>query len=268
MCDRDMTTTGPAAACARGLLVVLAAAAVGLRAACPAGARAVAAAGEPSAHVSAAFEPERLGQATTISFAVTIDAAGAQLPGPLSAVEVSYPADLGLATSGLGLEACDPAALEAQGASACPADSKMGQGSALVEIAYGPDVVRETVSLGIYAIPSNDGYIHLAVLAEGKEPVLAQLVLQGVLLPGRLRLSVPPLPSLPGAPGATVTAISATLGGALTYYESARGRTIAYRPRGIGLPSSCPRGGFKLGARLTFEDGQRSRARTVIPCPR
>jgi hypothetical protein len=59
-----------------------------------------------------------------------------------------------------------------------------------------------------------------------------------------------------------------TLGGHLTYYERVHGRTIAYHPAGIGLPRSCPRGGFPFGATFSFLDGQHASARTKVACPR
>lgn len=221
----------------------------------------------PPAAVSAAFAPLRLGAATTVSFAVRIDSADESAPTPISAVQVRYPSDIGLATSQLGLADCSPAALQLEGPEACPADSKMGQGSALVEVPFGPEVVRENVVLGIYAAPSNDGYVHLAIVVEGAYPVLARIVLAGMLLPGRLQISIPPIASLPGAPYASVVSMRASLGGALTYYEDVHGRSIAYHPQGIGLPDSCPRGGWRIGASFAFIDGQRSRAATVIACP-
>ncbi len=221
----------------------------------------------PSARLSAAFRPDRLGAPTTVSFAVSIDPPAGSAPPPLSGIEVSYPSDLGLATSGLGLAACEPSALELLGPAACPADSKMGEGSALVEVPFGPAMVEESASLEIYAAPSSDGYLHLVILAQGAEPVIATVLLTGVLRPGRLQISVPPIPSLPEAPYVALVRMHASLGGALRYYESVGGRTVAYRPRGIGLPDSCPRGGWRLGAAFTFTDGESSRASTVIPCP-
>jgi hypothetical protein len=235
----------------------------------PAGAdaRAAPAAVGPPASLTAAFRPERLGAPTTVSFGIRIDPPAQSEAAALSELEVGYPLDLGLATSGLGVQACDPTALEAVGTRACPADSKMGQGSALLEVPFGPTLVRERFALGIYAAPSTDGYLHLAILAHGAEPVLARVVLPAVLLPGRLKVTVPPIASLPGAPFATLISMRATLGGALTYYERVHRRTIAYRPRGIGLPDRCPRGGWRLAASFVFVDGQRSRAATAIPCP-
>jgi hypothetical protein len=199
---------------------------------------------------------------------VRIDAADEAVPPPIAGVEVRYPSDLGLATSQLGLADCSPALLQIQGAEACPADSKMGQGSAQVEVPYGPEAVSENVALGIFAAPSSDGYVHLAIVAEGKYPVLARAVLAGVMLPGRLQITVPPIETLPEAPYASLVSMRASLGGALTYYEHAHGRTIAYQPRGIGLPESCPRGGWQMGASFEFVDGRSSRATTVVACPR
>jgi hypothetical protein len=188
-------------------------------------------------------------------------------PMPVSEVQVSYPDDLGLATSGLGLQSCPLETLALDDGEACPANSRMGRGSARVEVPFGPRLVPERVALEIYAAPSSDGYLHLAILANGGEPVIAQALLSAVLLPGLLKVQVPSVETLPGASNAALVEMYATLGGPLTYYEHVRGHVIAYRPRGIGLPDSCPRGGWTLGASLLFSDGGRSHAHTVIRCP-
>jgi hypothetical protein len=59
-----------------------------------------------------------------------------------------------------------------------------------------------------------------------------------------------------------------TLGGNLTYYEIVKGQSVPYHPAGVGLPQSCPRGGFSFAATFAFLDGSRSRADTAVPCPR
>jgi hypothetical protein len=226
------------------------------------------AAGGPPAALAASFSPKHLGAATTVTLAITIDPPAQRVPAAVSRVELGFPSDLGLATSGLGLATCDPALLGEVGAKVCPADSKMGSGEAIAAVAFGPDVVREHVTLGLFAAPSSDGYIHLAIVADGREPISARIVMSAVLLPGRLQISVPPVPGLPGAPDVALLALTATLGGKLTYYERTHGRTIAYHPRGIALPDRCPRGGWRLSARLAFLDGTASHARTVVACPR
>jgi hypothetical protein len=215
--------------------------------------------------LTAAFSPKRLGAPTTVAFTVDIGTSARLVPTPISSIEVGYPEDLGLATSGLGLAACDPALLEKE--APCPANSKMGQGTAVVEVPFGPEVVPETVALGFYAAPSTDGRLHLAILVHGKKPVLATLVMRGVLLPGRLQIIVPAIVGVAGGPDVSLVRMSASIGGTLTYFEQIGGKTIAYRPRGIGLPDHCPRGGWQMAARFAFSDGARSNATTVVPCP-
>ncbi len=221
----------------------------------------------PRTRLSATFVPKRLGAPTTIGLALKIAQPAQLTPPPLSSIDVSYPSDLSFATSGLGLAACDPTALEALGAEACPPNSEMGNGTATAEVPFGLFVVPEKITLKLFAGPSPDGYLHLLILAEGTAPVMGHVQLSAVLLPGHLRIDVPRVPSLPGGADVAFTSLTATLGGSLTYYERSRGRTIAYRPKGIGLPNRCPAGGWRLQGKLAFLDGQRSRAETVISCP-
>lgn len=245
------------------MLVLLAALAIWApRARADAGARP-----SPRARLTAAFVPKRLGGPTTVSFAITIDPLPQGVPVPVSRIEVGYPEDLGLTTSGLGLAACEPAALEALGEAACPANSKMGQGSALVEVPFGPEEVSEAVALAFYAAPSTDGRLHLVIWVHGQKPVLASLVIGGVLLAGRLQITVPPIVGIAGGPDVSLISMRASIGGALTYYERVHGKQVAYRPRGIGLPDTCPRGGWRVAARFTFIDGTGSTAKTTVSCP-
>jgi hypothetical protein len=217
--------------------------------------------------MAASFTPKRLGASTTVQLAIRIGRPGPTVPTAVSRVELDFPRDLGIATSGLGLADCAPGALELAGPSSCPANSKLGAGDATVAVAFGPTTVNEHVTLGLFAAPSSDGYIHMSVLAVGLEPIAARIVMPAVLLPGRLRIDVPPVSSVPGAPDVAVVALRAKLGGALTYFERSHGHTIAYRPRGISLPDRCPDGGWRLSAQLAFMDGATSTARTAVPCP-
>jgi hypothetical protein len=230
-------------------------------------ATASAASAAPTARLSARLTPERLGAATTMSFGFQIEF-GNGPPALLHSVDLHFPANLGFATSGLGVASCEPQALETLGASACPADSIMGSGSALVEIPIGPEVVRETTELTLAAAPSSDGYLHILIGAIGLEPVLAQVVLQTVLQPGRLHIEIPPIPSLPGAPDVAVVRLQATVGGNLHYTERVHGRTVSYRPAGITLPGSCPPGGFRFAAAFTFIAAGSATGHAAVACPR
>jgi hypothetical protein len=224
------------------------------------------AAGAPTATMSAAFTPERLGAPTALSFAFRV--ADSEInPAALVGIQLVYPRDLGLATSGLGVSACSPTRLAAQGPAACPANSRMGDGTAVVGIAFGSDLVKETVRLTLVAGPSPDGYLHLLVYAKGKFPVEAAVILTAVLRPGRLEITVPPIPSLPAAPYVSLREMHVTLGGNLTYYETVKGRLVAYHPAGVGLPDACPRGGFRFAATFLLIDGERAGSKTSVACP-
>jgi len=227
---------------------------------------AAAAAAGTSARMSAAFIPERLGAPTTVSFAFQV-ADGGLAPAPLTGITLTYPRGLGLATSDLGIMACPPLALETSDPAACPTDSRMGAGSATVEIAFGPYLVPEQVTLTLFAGPSTDGYLHLLIYARGETPVQAGVVMTAVLARGQIAITVPPIPSLPEAPYVSVTEMHITLGGNLTYYETVHGRSIPYHPAGISLPDTCPRGGFRFASRLAFLDGESASTRTVVACP-
>lgn len=230
---------------------------------------------EPTAKLSAALSPEHLGQGTTIIFGFTIATTTGRVPSPLVSLDLYYPANLGIGTSGLGLETCSAAVLEAHGPEGCPSQSQMGYGKGLVEVPFGPEVLRETTQTSIFMAHIQEGHIGLLFYAEGHSPVSAQIVFHGLVLPapdpfgGDLNTTIPLVPTLPGAPNAALVQLRSTIGPLhLVYFEHTRGKYLPYHPRGIVLPRTCPRGGFHFSASFSFEDGSHTSARTSVPCPR
>jgi hypothetical protein len=228
-----------------------------------------------SAKLSAGLTPERLGAGTTISFGFTISSTTARVPSPLIGVDLLYPANLGIATSGLGLSTCNADILEVTGPEGCPSASQMGYGTGLVEVPFGPEVLHEAAVTKVYMAHIENGHLGLVFYASGEVPVDAQIVFPGLVLPapnpygGDLSTSIPLVPTLPGAPDAAVVQFSTTLGPAhLTYYELTHGKYFPYHPKGIVLPRVCPRGGFQFAAHFTFEDGGHAQAHTTVACPR
>jgi hypothetical protein len=224
--------------------------------------------------LTATLTPEHLDQGTTIGFNLRILTPGGALPPPVTEVDLRYPQDLGIATSGLGLATCTPALLEAAGPQGCPSDSVMGIGSAVAEIPVGPETVYETAPVTIFRAPTENGQIAMVLYANGVTPVDAQILLPSLLLPattpfgGRVKIDVPLVPSLPESPDVSVVRLTTTLGPlGITYYEREHGHTVAYRPRGLQLPDSCPRGGFPFAAQLDFVGGSSASAQTLVPCP-
>jgi hypothetical protein len=227
-----------------------------------------------SASLHVTFNPEHLGHSSSVYFAIQINAPAGQVPPPLTELDMHYPSSLGLAVSGLGIASCSPATIDAIGPRGCPADSRMGQGEALAEIAFGPDVLRETAEVTIFRAPENDGQIALIFFADGTNPVSTEIAFPALLLPGptpndeTIHLGLPLVPALPEGPDVAVVQLHATFGPhGLTYYEHERGKHIAYHPNGILLPRKCPHGGFTFSANLTFQDRSHTDAQTAVPCP-
>jgi hypothetical protein len=228
-----------------------------------------------SVTLHATLTPELLGQGTTVGFGFTIASPAGRVPAPLTGVDLRYPGNLGIALSGLGLATCSVEALEALGPEGCSAESRMGYGVALAEIQAGTEIIRETAPITVVRAPTQEGHLSLLFYADGGEPVSAQIVFAGSLLPatapfgGSIHIRVPVVPSVPGAPDVAVVQVRSTLGPQhITYYERLHGRTVAYQPRGVVLPDSCPRGGFPFAADFTFIDGSHARAHTAVSCPR
>jgi hypothetical protein len=114
----------------------------------------------------------------------------------------------------------------------------------------------------------------LLFYVDGSDPVRAQIVFPGLLIPasppfgGAVSLEVPLIPSWPEGPNVALVKLRSTLGPEhLTYFKSLRGRTVPYSPQGILLPKLCPRRGFSFAATLAFSDGSKASARATVPCP-
>jgi hypothetical protein len=231
--------------------------------------------GAQTATLEVALSPARLGHETTIEFGFRIFAPSRAVPSPMTGVELAYPRHLGIATSGLGVATCSRTALEEIGATACPANSRMGFGSALAEIQDGPVILRETAAISIFMAPVQSGSISLLFFADAESPISAQIAFPGTLLPARapfggvLAITLPLIPSVPEAPDVAVMRLRSTIGPrGITYYERAHGKRKRYRPKGIVLPSSCPRRGFPFAALFSFADGSSTIAHATVPCPR
>ena len=228
----------------------------------------------PTVRLHATFTPEHLGGQTTIGFGFQVSTPAGQVPSPVTGMDLRYPADLGIALSGLGLNTCSTFTLEITGGPSCPVESRMGYGTATAVIPLSADTLYETARITIFRGPTENGHIALLFYANGETPVSAQLLFPGLLLSspppfgGRIHVNIPLVPSLPLAPNVAVVRLQATIGPrGITYFERVHGHTVAYKPKGVLLPASCPAGGFPFAATLTFEDSTSASAHTAVPCP-
>lgn len=229
-----------------------------------------AAAAAPRVTLSAGFQPERPGQSTTIHWGFTISQ-----PVPLRSIALRLPAGMGFAASSLGLEPCQPELLARAGPEGCPADSRIGFGTALAEVPAQSTIqehARVTVLLGPY-----DGEVMTVLFfVEGTWPANREIILTSHLLGlaapdgATLLTEVPSLPVWPLGPEIGLTRLQSTIGPAgITYYRRVRGRTVAFKPRGVSLPRRCPSRGFLVSAVFHWWTiAGAASASTRVPCPR
>jgi hypothetical protein len=229
----------------------------------------------PTVKLTAGFSPERLGAGTTVRLGFQITEPAGAIPPALTELGVLYPAELGIATSDLGLEECSMEILRQDGVGGCPPNSLMGRGSAEIDVPFLLGPVREPVSITLFSGPVQEGHLGLLFFANGEAPVIAKLPFAGVLLPaqgqfgGLLSAQIPLVLAVPEGPAAAILSMRTTIGPRhLTYYRRIRHRLVGFHPRGILLPSNCPRGGFPFTAHLSFQNGVHVEARTTVPCPR
>lgn len=233
------------------------------------------AAAAPEATLTAKLRPEKLGAPTAVSIAFHLrPGLGEPLP-PLSSFALRLPRGMGFAASELGLATCSSSRLLEFGVAGCPPESLMGNGSAQVRVPFGTEVVSEKARLFVFMAKPVAEQTTTLFYFDGRKPVIAPLVLQSQIVTPEgssdsiLETPVEAIPTAPDGPEASLVAMRSTLGPAsLRYYRRVDGRRVPYRPKGISLPSRCPRGGFRFEARFRFADGSQARALATVPCPR
>lgn len=268
----------------RTLLAALAALLLASPVAAAAAARS--AAGDGAVTLRASFAPgARLGAESPIRLGLSVDTRKA--PAAVREVRLSFPASLGLATSGLGASTCRRTAAELAavlidglGLAGCSPNAVMGRGTARAEVRFfpgpasGPELIPERASVTMLAAPFVEDRFGLLFIANGLRPFGATMVFAGTIEPasppfgGTLLMRAPAVPNQFEADVA-LTAIAFEIGSPdLRYTERRGGRTVSYRPEGVVLPPRCPRARFPFEAELTLADGRRVRAATTIRCPR
>jgi hypothetical protein len=220
------------------------------------------------------FSPNRLGVSTTIGFGFTIGSTTGGLPSPLTHVSLRMPKGMNYVTTTLGLSICEPERLVEKGLAGCSPNSRLGYGSAFVEVPFGQGAGREIPEIAALMGPPHEGNIVVLFYANGIAPVYAQIVFAGELLPGEgafggnLDTSIPQIPSVTNGPPVSIINVNSTIGpNRLTYYKHVHGKLVGYKPQGISLPTKCPHGGFPFSAQFTFLDGSQVVATHNVLCP-
>jgi hypothetical protein len=234
---------------------------------------AVAAASE-TAKLETSFTPDRLGQSTTIGFGFQLAGPHGEAPPPLTNVDLKLPAGIDYVTTTLGLAICQPEVLLVQGPAGCSPNSRIGSGGAKVEVPFGTGGGEELPTIEAFMGPSRNGNIVVVFYADGRTPVAADVIFEGELVPGfgsssaSLNNAIPLIASVPGGPDVSIISVHTTIGpGNLRYYKRVHGRKVSFAPKGVSVPSTCPRGGFPFAASFSFVDATTATATSTVPCP-
>jgi hypothetical protein len=214
------------------------------------------------------FVPERSGPGITFGFGFTI---AGKSPAPLTSVALRFPPGLSYATSALGMAECDSERLTAMGLGGCPLNSRIGDGTATVRVPFGAGSLKETVDLTLLVGHTHGEAQEVLYYAVGTVPVISQLVFRaeiGTAAAGNAMVTkIPAITTLPGSPNASVVSLDSRIGSPeLTYTRISHHREIRYHPRGMILPSTCPRGGYGFSATFRFEDDTSSDASSTVRC--
>ena len=227
-----------------------------------------------TATLHTSFSPDKLGASTTIGFGFQISDPSGGLPAPLTSLSLNLPAGIDYVTTTLGLAICQPANLLEHGLSGCSPNSRLGYGSALVEVPFGTGAGHEIPEIQALMGPPHNGNLVVLFYANGQEPVYAQIVFQGELvsgsetLGGSLDAAIPLIPSVPSGPPVSILNVQSTIGPShLTYYKHVHGKRVAFHPQGVSVPLHCPKGGFQFSASFGFSDGTSTTTKSVVPCP-
>src|SRR5271166_4328052 len=135
------------------------------------------------AALKAAFSPDRLSAPTTITFSFHLSTSEGTAPPPLTSMDLRMPAGMGYARTTLGLALCNPASLLARGIAGCPPNSRLGYGTAYVEVPFGTGAGHEVPEVQAVAGPSSTGNMVVLFYANGLFPVSAQITFAGEVLP-------------------------------------------------------------------------------------
>ncbi|MGH2834534.1 MAG: hypothetical protein ACRDK2_17320 [Solirubrobacteraceae bacterium] len=219
---------------------------------------------ETTATVAPSLSPDRLDSKGTLTLAIHYSGGEFGVPSPVRRSVLKLPAGLSLEIP--KLRSCSPTRLRAQGARACPSQSEIGTGRALVEAHAGSQVIAEHLTLWVFLGPLENFQPTFEVLGQGETPLRKRVVLHGSVLPAQppygeeLVMNIPPIATLPLEPDASLSSLTLTVG--------SHSHGLAHDANQIVLPGSCPPAGFPFAAEFTYADGSIGSAQATSRCPR
>lgn len=220
----------------------------------------------------ARLTPNLLGAPANLSSTLSL-VVGNGVPPPVSSLVGYGPAGLRLDLRGVAV--CERASLERDGPRSCPPKSRVGFGGGVAAFELGSGTVRAPFSIDLFLGPREHARLTLLIYVSANDPIPIQLVLLATETRGSspfgvgFAVNVPPIATFPDAPNVSVESTYLSLGASnVAYYETVEGDRKLVPVRGLIAPKACPRGGLSFRVLVAFEDGTKSAAEDVAPCPR
>ncbi len=201
-----------------------------------------------NATLQASFTPNVLGASTTIGFGFHLATAEGLAPPPLANIDLHMPAGMNYTATTLGLAICQPEELEKHGLNGCPANSRLGSGSAFVEVPFGTGSGQEIPEIQALMGPPSPPATSSCCSTPTARPRSSRSWSSGAKCCPRRGASArswPPTcrrsPACPTAPTSRSSACSPRSARAdLTYYKHVHGRRVAFHPVGIARAGTLP----------------------------
>lgn len=201
------------------------------------------------------------GHSARLGFSATIASTPGSAPSAITQIDLLAPLgttlDLERATT------CPQPVLEMLGPEGCPRSARAGHGSGLTVSRFGGKIVEQPFTFELLLTENRPGQPGLLGLLSEHEPFEIEQTFTGTVLPAprpyglEARLDMPVVPVYPGvAPEASTQSIRIAVG-----ENPAHGGGLV-----LSLPRTCPRGGWALASRFTFQDGTSASGVRRAPC--
>jgi hypothetical protein len=220
---------------------------------------------QTTASLAPSLAPDRLGAHAALTFRIHYAGGEFGVPLPVRQSVLQMPAGLSLDLP--ILRSCSATRLLARGPGACPAQSRLGGGHALVAVHLASETITENATMSVFLGPPHNLQPTFEILAQGYTPIDERRILTGTVRPAsppygeELVMQIPPIPTLALEPDASISDFSLTIGARTS--NSTRNDANS-----VVIPSSCPAGGFPFAATFTYADGSSGSSRATVPCPR
>lgn len=230
---------------------------------------------DPTTAIKPVYKNNKAGAGSVVDFGVVVTPqVGDEYPPPGSHAKIHLPKGQKVDFKPFLKQTCTKETILTRGPQACPKKSKVGSGFAHIGTRLGGQHVYEKATVDAYAGPLQGGKPVLNMYADGRSPISAQIVLQGVLKKDRapygdyLDVDIPPIHTTPGSPDASILDFNVTVGAHVVVKEKVKGKLVNVTKNLITVPTICSGEGLAWAGDFGFTDGSTSSSTAFTPCPK